>query len=322
MTLNIIEAPLSGPQVQRAAWQELSRHAEDNRPFLQQAVDLGLNWKINEEPVQVGGAGAAASWKGLVRSDTGDILNITKKRYTPVQPDHILAFFDSLREREQLTMETVGVLGGGRIIWGLASTGRDLSFTEEDKVLEYILAASSADYSFSTVVKRTSIRVVCRNTLEMALRTGNEGQGFLKRNHAGAFDFELAREKIVAIKADEEGLVEFKQDAQRLAQTKVSEDDAVKFFVKTLFPGKKVQEVKDSKRAAGRLEEVIAAYHSAPGQELDTARGTAWGLLNTITYLTDHVVGKTPDARVKSSFFAEGAILKQKALQVALKLAA
>lgn len=325
----VIEMPLAGSQTtDPSAWQELG-HKADTRPFREQAADLGLNWKIEERKVFVDFEGEMGrnkeqtpAWKALVRNDTGDVFNIPKKRYVPVQPEHILAFFDSLRETEHLEMDTVGVLGGGRVIWGLAKTGRELGFSEHDRVKEYVLAASSADYSFSTVVKRTAIRVICQNTLEMAIAAGDEGQGFIKRSHAGTFDFELARKKIQAIKADEGTVKEFQADMEKLARHKVSEDEAVKFFVKTMFPGKKVQEVQDSKRSSGRLEEILNAYRTAPGQELETAQGTAWGLLNAVTYLADHTLGKTADSRLRSSFFAEGATLKQNALKVALKLTA
>ncbi len=312
------------PTQDLSAFEEVGHQAE-NRSFVEQAESLGLNWEVLQVPIRLSSehhTGKIADWKALVRSDTGDILNVPKKRYTPVQPAQILDFFDVLRKDEDLTMDVVGILGGGKIIWGLAQTGRVISVDPSDPVKEYILVASSSDYSMSTLVKRTSVRVICQNTLELAIRLGDEGAGFLKRSHAGAFDFKYAREKIMAIRKDDAELERFQTEISKLSHHNVTEEQAEKYFTTLLFPGKKVEDVRANKRSSTRLDDALRMYHTAPGQELDTARGTAWGLLNTITYMTDHVSGKTPDSRMRSAFFAEGATLKEKARKAALKLVA
>ena len=66
----------------------------------------------------------------------------------------------------------------------------------------------------------------------------------------------------------------------------------------------------------------MALFNSAPGQQLDTAKGTLWGAVNAVTYYADHIRSGTDGDRLDSSWFGAGCALKDKAWAKASDLVA
>src|SRR5471032_1733679 len=111
--------------------------------------------------------------KVLFRSDTNAPLSVVSHRYHVVQPSEILEFYRDLTEVSGYELETAGVLKGGRKIWALARTGQSSTIKGNDAMNAYVLLATACDGSLATTAQFTSIRVVCNNTLAVALDAGN-----------------------------------------------------------------------------------------------------------------------------------------------------
>lgn len=107
--------------------------------------------------------------KVLYRSDTLASLSVVSKRYNVVQPHEVLHFYQDLVQAGRFELETAGVLKGGRMLWALAKTGQDMRLNGGDIVKYYLLLATSCDGTLCTTAQFTSLRVVCNNTLQMAL---------------------------------------------------------------------------------------------------------------------------------------------------------
>lgn len=305
-------------------WHGLGFEMPENATISEWQQAAGLEWRVEEnalkvEQLQAEPTPGIENFKALTRSDTHSVLNVVKNRYQVVQPEHLLNFFGELQVKTGITMETLGSLNSGKIIWGLGRTGRDLSLSEEDEMKEFVLLATSYDYTMATIVKRTAIRVVCYNTLQFAVESGNNFD--IRGSHAGAFNFAHAQDLVLGVKQDQEGADSFQANNTKLADTKVTEADAIKYFLNLLYPNKTPEEW-ESNRVQKKMAKVINIFRSAPGQQLDTANNTAWGLVNAVTYLVDHQMGRTTDSRLRSAFFQNGAALKKQAYASALKLAA
>src|SRR3546814_20756798 len=114
--------------------------------------------------------------KVLYRSDTKAPLAVVSKRFQVVQPGEILEFYRDLTEVGGFELETAGVLRGGRKFWALARTGQSVSLKGRDRVDGYLLLATACDGTLATTAQFTSVRVVCNNTLSIALGDNQIGR--------------------------------------------------------------------------------------------------------------------------------------------------
>src|SRR3546814_12556175 len=112
--------------------------------------------------------------KVLYRSDTKAPLAVVSKRFQVVQPGEILEFYRDLTEVGGFELETAGVLREGRKFWALARTGQSVSLKGRDRVDGYLLLATACDGTLATTAQFTSVRVVCKNTLSIALGDRSE----------------------------------------------------------------------------------------------------------------------------------------------------
>ncbi|WP_280571274.1 DUF932 domain-containing protein, partial [Chromohalobacter sp. 296-RDG] len=153
--------------------QQLSRH----QPLEVWRQQAGMDWHIDESPVRFITDGAShlgsiysfPEQKVLYRSDTKTPLSVVSQRYKVVQPEEVLEFYRDLTEYAGYELETAGVLKGGRKFWALARSGLGGALKGQDQVNDYLLLATSCDGSLATVATPTSVRVVCNNTLTIAV---------------------------------------------------------------------------------------------------------------------------------------------------------
>ncbi len=103
----------------------------------------------------------------------------------------MLEFYRDLTDYASYELETAGVLkGGGRKFWALARSGWRSALKGQDQVNAYLLLATSCDGSLATVATPTSVRVVCNNTLTIAVDGISQG---VKVSHSTEFDPKRAR---------------------------------------------------------------------------------------------------------------------------------
>ncbi|MEX2322088.1 MAG: DUF932 domain-containing protein, partial [Saccharospirillum sp.] len=124
--------------------------------------------------------------KVLYRSDSKEPLSVVSQRYKVVQPGEILEFYRDLTEKSGFELETAGVLKGGRKLWALAKTGQSGMLKGVDKTDAYVLLATACDGSMATTAQFTSVRVVCNNTLAIALQ-GNAASVKVRHNVSDHF---------------------------------------------------------------------------------------------------------------------------------------
>ncbi|MFA9439958.1 DUF932 domain-containing protein [Uliginosibacterium sp. sgz301328] len=306
-------------------------HGLGNRLPTKQSLDVwqesaGMNWAIEESPVRymadsIGSLGTIHSFpeqKVLYRSDTKEALSVVSQRYQVVQPREVLEFYRDLTEVSGYELETVGVLKGGRKFWALARTGQSTALKGKDEVNGYLLLATSCDGTLATTATPTTIRVVCNNTLSIAV---NGAAQAIKVPHSTRFDSQLVKQQLgIAVGQFES----FMYRMRILAERKVKSHEAMAYFLRVLCetqPGNTEPQGLANERA---LKRVQALYDGAGrGAELDAAKGTAWGLLNAVTEYVDHERrARSNEYRLDSAWFGQGAVLKQRALDAALQLTA
>lgn len=303
-------------------------HGLGNRLAPQQSIDIwrrqaGMDWQIEESEVHyvvgkngVGAINAFPEQKVLYRSDSRAPLAVVSKRYQVVQPGEILEFYRDLTEVGGFELETAGVLREGRKFWALARTGQSATLRGRDRVDGYLLLATACDGTLATTAQFTSVRVVCNNTLAIALGSSS---GAIKVPHRSQFDASLIKRQLGITVSSWDGFV---TRMKTLVDRPVDPDSVEGLLRRVLtYPGANGKPAIVNEQA---LRSVRALYDGAgQGASLSSSRGTAWGLLNSVTEYVDHQRrARSDDHRLDAAWFGQGAQIKQKAWDEALKLVA
>ncbi|MDR6202521.1 DUF932 domain-containing protein [Paraburkholderia graminis] len=303
-------------------WHGLGNHISTKQPIEVWAQQSGITFEIRETPVRfmtdsAGSLGAIMSFpeqKVLFRSDTNEPLSVVSQRYQVVQPREILEFYRDLTEVSGFELETAGVLKGGRKIWALAKTGQSSTLKGNDTVNGYLLLATACDGTLATTAQFTSIRVVCNNTLAVAL---SNGTGAVKVPHSTSFDPQAVKKQLgVSVSSWDSFMYRMKT----LSERRVKSHEAMNYFLRVFTDPATTATGLSNERA---MKKVLALYEGdGKGAELASSKGTAFGLLNAVTEYVDHERrARSTDHRLESAWFGQGASIKQKALDQALLMA-
>ncbi|KGC65880.1 phage/plasmid-like family protein [Burkholderia pseudomallei] len=307
-------------------WHGLGNQLSPRQPVEVWAREAGMNWTIESADVRFvsGNAGtnlgsihAFPEQKVLYRSDTKSPLSVVSSRYHVVQPREVLEFYRDLVGVSGYELETAGALKNGKKLWALAKTGQSTTLKGRDEVHGYLLLATACDGTLATTAVHTSIRVVCANTLQIALA---DGAGAVKISHRSQFDAAAVKRQLgIAVSSWDSFMVRMKA----LSECKVTDAIAEKFLRRVLTYSPSATSDRDAitvnERAIKAVGELYAGH--GMGAQLPSASGTAFGLLNAVTEYVDHRrSARSDDNRRDSAWFGSGAATKQRAWEEALKL--
>lgn len=309
--------------VGQTPWHGLGRQLDSGLPIDDWVIQAGMDWEIQESPVRfiagqreyLGEIKPFDDHKVLYRSDTHDPLSVVGNRYKVVQPREILEFYRDLTERSGFELETAGVLKGGRKLWALARTGQSTTLKGKDTTNGYVLLATACDGTMATTAQFTSVRVVCNNTLAVAL---GSGAGAVKVPHRSVFDAEAVKRSLgITVSAWDEFMYRMKN----LSNRSVKASEAHHFLLRVMGDPDKASISKGTERNMARVQ---ALYDGQGlGADLASSKGTAYGLLNAVTQFVDHERrARSQDNRLDSAWFGQGAALKGRALDEALLMVA
>jgi len=308
-------------------WHGLGSQVDPDTSIEQWKIAAGLNFHIQKRPLSFGIENADGSRSldvypdrfAHVRSDTQQAIGMGSNRFEIVQPGDTLEFFRSLVSDSRFTIETAGSLKDGAKIWALARCDLDLTLGGNDKLKPYLLMATANDGSMSTVADFTTVRVVCRNTLSMAVGD-NGGKASIRVPHSTKFDADAVRAELGLV---DDRLTTFADNADTLTQIAMSDQQAVEFFCSLYAKTDERGNVTNEKTLKTVTAKLMQLYRRGPGADLASANGTAWGAVNAVTNHVDFSTRSRSDAnRFNSGQFGIGANLKALAFDNALALAA
>lgn len=307
-------------------WHGLGNKLPPNQPIEIWQKSAGMDFEIKQTDVLFNAASENGSMLNLrsnkdatvlYRSDNFEPLSVVSKRYKVVQPHDVLGFYRDLVSVSGFELETAGVLKGGKKLWALARTGDEMMLSGLDKVKGYLLLATSCDGSLATTAQFTSIRVVCNNTLQMAV---GDNLGAVRVPHSTLFDPVVVKQSLgLGVTAWDE----FSRSIKAMSNRPVNKFEAMNYLVNVLGdPSLPLNEQPKVNQKA--IQSVYALYAGeGKGSKLKSANGTAWGLVNGVTeYVDTHRRARNQDYRLDSAWFGQGAQIKQKGFEAALALAA
>lgn len=254
----------------------------------------------------------------LIRSDNGNPLGIVTPEYQIVQPSEVLEFFRDLTADYGFQLETAGTMFGGRRYWALAKVTEQI-LSGWDKIGGYLLLTTSADGSFASELRETMIRVVCNNTLSMAVAQ-NPGKHYMKINHKNAFDSKAIKAQMGLTGEHFAKMVELSNALTKAKVSSVAAEDFVMRLLRSPVDDQDVSEEEQQEQRKPRGFDMILGLFEGAGQGADKkgAKGTAWGLVNAVTEYVDHLrTAKSVDHRLQSAWWGSGDELKTAAFDAA-----
>lgn len=305
-------------------WHGLGNKLAPRQPLEMWAKAAGMDWRIEEAEVRfvagnksLGSIHAFPEQKVLYRSDTRAPLSVVSARYQVVQPAQILEFYRDLTEVGGFELETAGVLKEGRKLWALARTGQSMTLKAKDTVNGYLLLATACDGTLATTAQFTSVRVVCNNTLQIAL---DHNVGAIKVPHRSQFDAVAVKRQLGIAISSWDG---FMARMKALSERKVPDSTAEAFLRRVLTYSTPNVADRDALAVNERAIKAVGQLYAGRGKgaDLSSASGTAWGLLNAVTeYVDHHRRARSDGHRLDAAWFGAGATIKERAWNEALRL--
>lgn len=318
-------------------WHGLGFQIDADASIQEWRAAAGLDWEIKKGGMMMRaeeGALVDASDLNrsiLYRSDTLARLSVmSTSGYHVVQPDQILGFIGDSVKAMGWKMETAGSLKGGRKIWALANIGEEAEVGTGDKVKGYLLAATACDGSMASEFMFTSVRVLCNNTLHMAvdgsLQQRDSSQPRVKVYHYNTLDVGAVKKQLGIA---ETVWAQFIERAKTLSRISLSEKKAIQILRSVYAPEEKVivgDEIMSDEeflKANTTARKVLELYQGAGiGMDLNSTHDTAWGLVNATTEFYDHASKtRSVDNRMNSAWFGAGATKKQQVVDACLEMA-
>lgn len=301
----------------KVPWHGLGEKVGNDLTPIQMARNAGLEWNVEKKPFINPVTGKPSTeWFVLVRDTDGQELSPCGRSYVPTQNEEALNFFQKFVKSGNMTMETAGSLDGGRVIWGLAKTSQSFELPGRDEVKSYLLLVSPHIWGKSLKIMWSGIRVVCQNTLMMALGAASEQ---FSAPHIREFDASVQQKAEEALGLADVRMEEFKEQATLLSGTRYKEEDLYKFWMLLFQPSLKNEATLTPEMFGRTLKTLSELHYSQPGANM--SEGTWWQALNGVTYYLDHEAGRDRDASLTSAWLGQRAATKRRALSSAVEFA-
>ncbi len=215
--------------VREKPWHGLGVKVENAPSSKEALVAAGLDWNVEQRKVYTEDGHVIPGYYANVRGTDNRTLGVVTKRYRIVQNHEAFAFTDGLLGKG-VRYETAGSLKGGRKTWILARLPKQYRVAE-DKVMPYLVFSNSHDGSGAIKVAMTPVRIVCNNTLNLALQNADR---IWSANHTGDIESKLEDARMTLFMA-ENYMNELAKESNRLNCKKVS-DAEVEEYIKMLLP--------------------------------------------------------------------------------------
>jgi len=316
--LEMINGKAQMAYVGEKPWHRLGTEVEEGIMHLEMMEVAGLDWEVEKKDLtflnREGERVRIPNKKVLTRKSDDKILDIVGDEWVPVQNKTAFEFFQEFCEEGSIKMHTAGSLMNGRKVWALGKIDSSFELFGGDKVQGYLLFSNPHQFGQSVDVRFTPIRVVCNNTLTLSL--GSKVENFARITHRKEFEPEMVK-KILGLASEK--MDEYKQVAEKLGSKQV-EDKQFKEFLGKIF-GESKKEDKDTKELMLTRTAQLAydAFDKQPGANF--AKGSWWQALNAVTYVTDHNIGNTDEARLNSMWYGANKSKKINAVKLALEYA-
>ena len=259
-----------------------------------------------------------------------EVSKIPSQRPKSHSNQETFRFYKAYFDAGNAEIETIGSLDGARIIWALARLNQNFILPGDDELKGYILLASRHEDREKIEIQFLTLRSACNSMLKISSAARPTVKNSFRRvfkptlpflsESALEFDEDMIQKTKETHEKGRAAISVFSKDAQRLVNKKVNAQIAADYMLEVFASDSLKDESEEVKQKAKiHTQSALDAFGTAPGQNLESTQMTAWGMLTAVTYTADGI-GKTPDSRLRQSWFGPNAKIKKRALELALKL--
>jgi phage/plasmid-like protein (TIGR03299 family) len=308
---------------EKAPWHGLGQKLDKPATSAEAIKAAHLDWEVAKVPLYMKGRKQYRPVKAkyaVVRTDQPqpEPMGIVAENYQPLQNREAFTWFDEIVGHGAAIYHTAGALGNGERVWVLAKLPGEIRVKGEDVSEKFLLLSNSHDGESSVQVKFTPIRVVCQNTLTMALSSGQT----VKISHTRSLKerMEAAKENLGII---HEQFLKIEKDFQQLAEIQIKKAGLDEYLA-AVFPMPSddkdtaaINRVTTARQKSGQL------FETGRGNGAEKVRGTLWAAYNGIAEFVDYgSTRRDASQRLESIWFGSGYLTKARAFNVAGKKAA
>lgn len=266
-------------------------------PDSKHALELaGLNWSVFQKELTTVDGIPVPGFKANLRDMDNRVLGVVTDRYKVIQNNQAFSFTDALLG-EGVRYETAGSLQNGRRTWILAKLPQKYIISG-DEITPYLVFMNSHDGTGAIKAAMTPIRVVCQNTLNLALSTAKRSWS---TNHVGDIQGKLEDAKYTLLYADKY-MAELGKVIDQLNQQKLS-DRKVYEYIDALFPLVDNASEQQKKNLYRMKEEVKVRYFDAP--DLAHVGKNAYRFVNAVSDFATHAKPLRERANYRENLFAK-----------------
>ena len=267
--------------VRETPWHGLGTMVAEAPTSKDALIYAGLNWQVVQKDVYTEDDDKVFGYKVNTRNTDDAVLGIVSDRYKVVQNEEAFQFTDDLLG-EGVTYETAGALQGGKKVWMLAKMPNNYTIGG-DEIAPYMVVMNSHDGSSGIKVAMTPIRVVCQNTLNLALNnakriwTTKHTENVMNRVHEARETLQLA----------ELYMGKLGKEIDTLSQIKLS-DKKVLEFMQEFFPIIDTADISEAQRKNNLrlLEDLKCRYWDAP--DLEHIGKNGYRFINAVSDFATH----------------------------------
>jgi phage/plasmid-like protein (TIGR03299 family) len=281
--------------------------APDSRDAL---IVAGLNWNVVQEPIYTETEELIDGYKANIRDSDRSVLGVVTDRYKVIQNNEAFAFTDALLG-EGVRYETAGSLQGGKKVWLLAHMPHEYIISGEH-ISPYLLFSNTHDGSGAIKVALTPIRVVCNNTLNLALSTAKRSWSMI---HTGDIKEKIQEAQDTLFMA-EKYMDSLGKEFENLRMKKIT-DKQVMDYIEVLLPMEDSTTPQQAKNIRRLREDLKMRYFDAP--DLQDVGKNAYRFVNAVSDFATHAEPLRKTVNYKENLFArtvEGNPLIDKAYQL------
>ncbi|WP_461815873.1 DUF932 domain-containing protein [Faecalimonas sp.] len=296
--------------VRETPWHGLGTRVNEALNSKEALTEAGLNWRVIQEPIYTDTKELIEGYKANVRDVDRQVLGVVTDRYKIVQNQEAFAFTDELLG-EGVRYETAGSLQGGRKVWLLAHLPHEYIISGE-RISPYLVFFNSHDGSGAIKVAITPIRVVCQNTLNLALSTAKRSWSMI---HTGDIKGKMQEAKDTLFMADQY-MDSLGKEFEELRRKKLT-DQQVLEYIEILLPLEEQSTPQQMKNIKRLREDMKIRYFDAP--DLKDVGKNAYAFVNAVSDFATHAEPLRRTTNYKENLFArtvEGNPLIDKAYQM------
>lgn len=273
--------------VREVPWHNLGRVVQD-APTSADALHMaGLDWKVNPAPIFDQYGNKIPNFVANTRSSDNSVLGIVTDRYQVVQNEEAFSFTDALLG-EGVKYETAGSLNHGKKVWMLAKMPETKIL--DDAFVPYLCFSSSHDGTGAIKVAITPIRVVCQNTLNIALKQASR---MWSTKHVGDINYKM-EEAQRTLQMASHYMTNLTTEAEELVKKNLTTGE-INDLIEQLFPINDQESIRKQGNITD-LRDLLQGAMNAP--DIAGFRNTQWGFINAVTDMVGHSAPK----RMTSTF--------------------